>query len=156
MTIFLQNYQIFAAFRQLSRKFSDFVFYSPPFPPHKGGTCPPPPGGPKTTHPSAETWRIPLPVADPTPTYDRGGNQRITPSPANPLSAVTRHLADYSSLAGLWKTGINLSRCIAQKVKMSLGFVDCIMEGFLPLARTCLNAIFNFACFIFQTLISVN
>ena len=72
MTIFLQNYQkILPPFGSYQEFFSDFVFYSPPFPPQKGGTCPPP-GGPKTTHPSAETWLIPLPVADPTPTYNRG------------------------------------------------------------------------------------
>ena len=58
VTIFVQNCQNFAAFRRLSRKFSSFVFYSPP------GL-----GLQKPLPPPAEIWLIPLPVADPPPTY---------------------------------------------------------------------------------------
>ncbi len=58
VTIFVQNCQNFAAFRRLSRKFSSFVFYSPP------GL-----GLQKPLPPPAEIWLIPLPVADRTPTY---------------------------------------------------------------------------------------
>ena len=68
-TIFVQNCQNFAAFQRLSRKCLGFVFYSPPFPPQKGGTCSPP-WGSKNHSPPAEIWLIPLPVADPKPTYE--------------------------------------------------------------------------------------
>ena len=71
MTIFVQNCQNFAAFWRLSRKFSGFVFYSPPFPPSERRNLFP---CQKTTppHPTPPTqiWLILLPVANSTPTYD--------------------------------------------------------------------------------------
>ncbi len=62
----------FAAFWRLSRQFSGFV--SPPFPPSERRNLFPPPGCSKTTPPPpAKIWLIPLPVADPTPTYGEQG-----------------------------------------------------------------------------------
>ena len=45
----------------------------PPFPLRKAELVHPPPGGTKTTPPPSpgKIWLIPLPVADPTPTYDQ-------------------------------------------------------------------------------------
>ena len=48
-----------------------FCLFYPPFPPQKGGTCSPP-WGSKNHSPPAKIWLIPLPVADPTPTYGKG------------------------------------------------------------------------------------
>ncbi len=66
-TIFVQNCQKIAAFRQLSINISGFVFYSPSFPPQKGRTCTPPWGSknhspqnfvdpPHSCQPHAHLW----------------------------------------------------------------------------------------------------
>ncbi len=67
MTLFVQNCQNFAAFRRQQKFFSGFVFYSPLSPSERRNLFSP--MGVQKPLPPAEIWLIPLPVADPTPTY---------------------------------------------------------------------------------------
>ncbi len=64
-TIFVQNCQIFAALRRLSRNFSGFVLSSPPFPPSERRNLFPPPWGSKNNSPPGRNLADPPPSCRP-------------------------------------------------------------------------------------------